>query len=297
MRVFVTGATGWVGSAVVKELLAAGHSVVGLARSDAGIEAARKAGATPLRGDVADLDSLRRGVAEADGVIHTAFNHDWSKMLENCENDRRAIVALAEAAGGDKPALVTSGTALVRPGALASEDSPPLLTPKDFPRLASELAASAAAESGARVSIVRLPPTVHGDGDHGFVSRLIGIARDKGVAAYIGEGGNRWPAVHRFDAARAYRLALEKGLRGAKYHLVAEEGVPARDIAAAIGKGLDLPVASIASDAAAAHFGFLGQFFALDCPCSSAWTRETLGWAPGEVGLLDDLARGPYFGR
>jgi nucleoside-diphosphate-sugar epimerase len=297
MRVFVTGATGWVGSAVVKELLGSGHSVIGLARSDDGMAAVKAAGATPLRGDVTDLDSLRRGVAEADGVIHTAFNHDFSKFLENCENDRRAIAALAEAAGAEKPLLVTSGTAFVRPGALATESDVPAVTAKEIPRVASEEAAMAAARAGARVSILRLPPTVHGDGDHGFVAMLVGIAREKGVAAYIGDGANRWPAVHRFDAAHAYRLALDKGARGVAYHLVAEEGVPTREIAAAIGKGLGLPVVAKAPEEAAAHFGFLAAFFGLDCPCSSAWTREQLGWAPGELGLLDDLARGPYFGR
>ncbi len=297
MRVFVTGATGWVGSAVVKELLGTGHSVIGLARSDAGMAAVKTAGATPLRGDVVDLDSLRRGVAEADGVIHTAFNHDFSKFKENCENDGRAIAALAEAAGTDRPLLVTSGTAFVRPGALAVESDVPAATADQIPRVASEKAAMAAARGGACVSIVRLPPTVHGDGDHGFVAMLIGVAREKGVAAYIGDGANRWAAVHRFDAAHVYRLALEKGARGVAYHAVGEEGVPTREIAAAIGKGFGLPVVTKAPEEAAAHFGFLATFFGLDCPCSSAWTREQLGWAPGELGLLDDLARGPYFGR
>jgi len=295
MRVFVTGATGWVGSAVVKDLLEAGHSVLGLARTDAGLDAVARAGATAMRGDVTDLDGLRRGAAEADGTVHTAFNHDFSKFAENCENDRRAIAALAEGAGMDKPLLVTSGTAFVRPGALATEDAPLVLTAKEFPRVATEEAANAAAQGGARVCLMRLPPTVHGDGDHGFVPRLVEIARAKGVSAYIGDGANRWPAVHRFDAARAYRLALESGMREAKFHLVGEEGVATREIAEAIGKGLGLPVVGKTPEEAGEHFGFLAAFFSLDCPCSSAWTQRALSWTPREVGLLDDLARGPYF--
>jgi nucleoside-diphosphate-sugar epimerase len=297
MRVFVTGATGWVGSAVVKDLLDAGHSVVGLARSDAGAEAVARAGATALRGDVTDFDLLRRAAEEADGVVHTAFNHDFSKFVENCENDRRSIEALGRGAGKDKPLLVTSGTAFVRPGALAAEDSPLTLTAKEFPRVATEEAANAAAEGAARVCLMRLPPTVHGDGDHGFVPRLVEIARAKGVSAYIGEGANRWPAVHRFDAARAYRLALENGMRAAKFHLVAEEGIATRAIAEAIGKGLGVPVVAKTPEEAGEHFGFLAAFFALDCPCSSAWTQHALSWTPRERGLLDDLAQGAYFGH
>ena len=295
MLVFVTGATGWVGSAVVKDLLQAGHSVVGLARSDAGLDAVARAGATALRGEVTDLDVLSRAAAEADGIVHTAFIHDFSKFAENCEIDRRAIAALSEGAGKDKPLLVTSGTAFVRPGAVATEDSPLTLTAKEIPRVATEEAANAAAQGGARVCLMRLPPTVHGDGDHGFVPRLVEIARAKGVSAYIGDGANRWPAVHRFDAARAYRLALESGMREAKFHLVGEEGVATREIAEAIGKGLGLPVVGKTPEEAGEHFGFLAAFFSLDCPCSSAWTQRALSWTPREVGLLDDLARGPYF--
>lgn len=295
MRVFVTGASGFVGSAVVQELLGAGHEVLGLARSDAGEEAVRKAGATALRGDVVDLESLRRGAGEADGVIHCAFNHDFSKFVENCENDRRAIATLAEAVGKDRPLLITSGTAHVKPGGLATEDTPTSIRSKQIPRVASEEAAEAAAERGATVSSVRLPPTVHADGVGGFSTYLVSIAREKGVSAYIGEGRNRWPAVHRLDAARAYRLALEKGLKGAKYHLVGEEAVATRDIAAAIGAGLKLPVVSKTAEEAAAHFGFLSAFFALDCPASSAWTQATLGWTPTHMGLLEDLSGGAYF--
>ena len=295
MRVFVTGATGWVGSAVVKELIGAGHSVTGLARSEAAAATVSAAGATALRGDIADLDSLRRGAAAADGVIHTAFNHDWTRHAESCDEDRRAIVALAETTGADRPLLVTSGTLFVRPGALATESDALALTAKQFPRVASEEAAMAAAQAGARVAIVRLPPSVHGDGDRGFLAMLVGIAREKGVAAYVGEGAHRWPAVHRFDAAHAYRLALEKGARGIAYHFVGEEGVAGKDIATAIGKGLDLPTAAVSPDEAAGHFGFLARFLTMDCPCSSAWTREQLSWAPGELGLIDDLARGAYF--
>jgi nucleoside-diphosphate-sugar epimerase len=295
MRVFVTGASGWVGSAATRELVGAGHSVIGLARSDAGMQRVRDAGGEPLSGDIGDLGALRRAVGEADAVIHTAFNHDFSKFVESCANDARVVAALAEAAGRDKPVLITSGTALVNPGQLARETDVSTLTAQQIPRVATETAARDAARAGACVGLMRLPPTVHGEGDKGFVPMLVKLARDKGVSAYIGEGANRWPAAHRFDVGRAYRLAVEKVARGAAFHLVAEEGVPMREIAEAIGGGLGVPVVSIRPEEAAAHFGFLAHFVALDCPASSAWTRETLGWAPGERTLREDLAQRYYF--
>jgi nucleoside-diphosphate-sugar epimerase len=296
MRVFVTGATGFIGSAIVPELLRAGHQVLGLARSDAGAGALAAAGAKVQRGDLEDLDSLRSGVAASDGVIHAAFIHDFSKFQANCDIDRRAIETLGDAlAGSDRPLIITSGTGLLAPGRLASEES--VADPGSFarPRAASEEAAMALAARGVRSSVLRLPPTVHGDGDHGFVPLLIGLARDKGVSAYVGDGLNRWPAVHRLDAAHLFRLALQKASIGARFHGVAEEGIAFRNIAEVIGRRLNIPVVSKSLDEAANHFGWFAHFAALDNPSSSALTQQQLGWHPEHPALIPDLDREQYF--
>ena len=254
MRVFVTGATGFIGSAIVQELISAGHEVLGLARSDAAAKSLSVAGAKVHRGEVQDLDTLSAGAGAADGVIHTGFNHDFSKFKENCENERKAVEALGSAlVGSDRPFIITSGIGLLPPGRLATEQTMPL-SPNPNPRVASEEAARTVADRGVRVSIVRLPPSVHGHGDHGFVPILINMARQKGASAYIGEGLNRWPAVHRLDAAHLFRLALEKGAAWARYHGVAEEDVAFRQIAEVIGRHLKVPVISKTPEQAAHHF-------------------------------------------
>jgi len=292
MKVFVTGASGFVGSAVVRELLGAGHQVVGLARSDASAASIAAAGAEVLRGSLDDLDSLRSGAAAADGVIHTAYIHNFPNFAASAEADRRAIEALGAAlAGSDRPFVVTGGSGGLAPGRLATEED---TVPAGMPRVSEQLGLSLAAQ-GVRVSIMRLPTSVHGEGDHGFVPRLITIAREKGVSAYPGDGSNRWPAVHRIDAARLYRLALETAPTGSRLHPIGDEGVPTREIAEVIGRHLSLPVVALPAEQAGEHFGWLAAFFALDIPVSSTLTRQRFGWQPTQPGLIADLEEGHYF--
>ena len=290
MRVFVTGATGFIGSAVVKELIAAGHQVIGVYRSDEKGPALAAAGAEAYRGSIDDPDGLKDGAARSDGVIHLAFNHDFSKFAANCETDRRVIATLGSVlAGSDRPLIVTSGTAIARvaPGQMATEDAPAVGS-SEFPRAASEEAARDVAAKGVNLSVVRLPQ-VHDPERQGLVTPLIAIAREKGVFAYVGDGRNRWPAAHFLDVARLYRLAIEKAERNATYNAVAEEGVPMRDIAEAIGRRLKLPAKSIPAEEAEATFGWLAHLAARDMPASGAQTRRKLGWAPTGPGLIADL--------
>lgn len=296
MKVFVTGASGFVGSAVVKELLQNGHEVLGLVRSDKGAEQLKAAGAAVLLGDVNNPNHLQEGALACDAIIHTAFNHDFSQYKANCEADRLVIETFGQAlAGTTKPLVITSGVGILNYGRLVTEDDVLPVTSEVVPRAASEEAAAAVAAKGVNVYVVRLPPSVHGTGDHGFVPMLINISKQKGEVAYIGEGNNVWPAVHRTDAAALYRLIVEKQPSLKVFHAVAEEGVPFRQIAETIGKGLVLPVVSKSGDAIAAHFEWFSHFPGMDCPASSAKTREALVWDTKGPGLLDDMLNGGYF--
>jgi nucleoside-diphosphate-sugar epimerase len=305
MRVFVTGASGWIGSAVVPELIGAGHQVTGLARSDASAAALTAAGAEVLRGTLDDLDTLRSAAAASDGVIHLAFKHDIAftgDFQGAADADRRAVGTFGEAlAGSDRPFVIASGTAGLTPGRVATErdghapDSAAHLGGAQQTRWATAEATLSLASRGVRSSVLRLPPTVHGDGDNGFMATIAGIARAKGVSGYIGDGSNRWPAVHRLDAAHLFRLALEKAPAGSTLHAVADEGVPIRDIAEVIGRHLNVPVAAISPEDAGGHFTWLAGFLGLDSPASSALTRELMGWQPTQPGLIDDLGKGHYF--
>jgi nucleoside-diphosphate-sugar epimerase len=295
MRIFVTGATGFIGSAIVRELINAGHQVLGLTRSEQGAQSLIAAGAEVHRGDLEDLESLRRGAAMSDGVIHTAFNHDFSKFVANCEADRQAIEAIGSVLlGSARPLIITSGTGMgaAAPGQLAIEDN---FNPKHpNPRVASELAGVSLADRGVNVSVVRLSQ-VHDPVKQGLITPLIQVAREKGVSAFVGDGLNRWPAVHRLDAARLYRLALEKQQAGSRYHAVAEEGVSAREVAEVIGRGLKVPVVRLSLEEVPAHFGWLSIFADRDLPASGAKTQERLGWHPTGPGLIADLERMRYF--
>jgi nucleoside-diphosphate-sugar epimerase len=294
MRVFVTGASGWIGSAVIPELLDAGHKVVGLARSDTAAASVAARGAEVHRGGLDDLDSLRAGAAASDGVVHLGYNHDFSRMDEAARTDRQAIDAIgATLEGTDRPFVIASGAAGIVSGRVATEQDRP--DPSAHPRVASAEAALSFAARGVRSSVVRFAPTVHGAGDHGFVAALVGIARDKGFSGYIDDGANRWPAVHRIDAGSLVRLAVDDAPAGSVLHAIAEEGVPTRTIAEAIGRGLNLPVASVPAERASDHFGFLGRFFSVDCPASNRLTRDLLGWMPTQHGLIADLDEGHYF--
>ena len=294
MRIFVTGASGFIGSAVVAELIDAGHDVIGLARSDQAASAVQAAGAEPHRGALDDLESLRSGAAAADGVIHTAYIHDFSRMQDSARTDLLAVETLGAALeGSGRPMVITTGTALIKPGEVATEEDS--ADSDSHPRLKAEDAAKAFAARGVRTATVRPGTSVHGEGDHGLVPVLIDIARTKGVSAYIGDGSNRWPAVHRLDAANLYRLALEDAPAGSVFHAIADEGIATREIAEVIGRHLELPVVSIAPQDAAEHFGWMGMFFGIDAPASSALTQERLGWRPVRPGLIEDLEQGHYF--
>jgi nucleoside-diphosphate-sugar epimerase len=296
MRVFVTGASGWIGSAVVSELIEAGHEVAGLARSDASAAAVQDAGAEVIRGSLDDLDILTAASAAAEGVIHTAYVHDFSQMEAAAATDRRVIETLGTALeGSGRPLVVTTGTGVLHPGRPVTEDDRHDPSAPGHPRRANESLALGLADRGVRVSIVRPAPSVHGEGDHGFVARLVDIARERGTSGYVADGANRWAAVHRLDAARVYRLALEQSPAGSVYHAVGEEGVATRDIAEVIARHLNMPPVSIDADDATEHFGWLGAFFSWDAPASKALTRERLGWEPTHQGLVADLEEGFYF--
>jgi nucleoside-diphosphate-sugar epimerase len=291
MHIFVTGATGFIGSAIVQELLQAGHTVLGLARSDASAKSLAAVGADVHLGTLEDVDSLQRGAAASDGVIHTAFIHDFSAYAAAAETDRRAIEAIGNVlAGSARPFVTTAGLLGLAPGRVGTEKDKSAYSPR-----MSEETTMSVADKGVHASVVRLSPTVHGEGDYGFVPTLIDIARQKGVSAYVGDGANRWPAVHRLDAARLFRLVLEKGTTRASYHGAAEEGIPMRDIATVIGQQLNVPVVSKTPEEAAGHFGWIAHFAAMDAPSSSAFTQQQLGWTPSHLTLLADLNQGYYF--
>lgn len=297
MRVFVTGATGFVGSAVVGELLSAGHQVLGLTRSAAGAERLTAAGATPHHGSLEDLDSLRRGAEACDAVIHTAFNHDFSRFLQSCQEDRQIVATVGEALrGSQRPLLVTSGLGLLS-GDNVDEDTPVHSGPDSHPRAASDVLTHQLAEQGINASIVRLPPSVHGEGDHGFVPILIGIARTRQLAAWVEDGSNTWPAVHRRDAARLYRLAVENARPGHNWHAVHDTGIAMREIVSMIGQQLKLPVQSLAANEAEAYFTWFHRFALMNVKTGGEKTRALLGWQPQEIGLLEDLALGHYFAQ
>ncbi|CAB39844.1 NADH-dependent glycolaldehyde/furfural/butyraldehyde/propylaldehydealdehyde reductase [Schizosaccharomyces pombe] len=295
MRIFVTGAAGFIGSEIVRQLLEAGHEVVGLVRSEENAAKLRAAGGTPYIGTLEDLDTLKKGVAQCDGVIHTAFVHDFSIYQEACKLDARVIEAIGEVLRGtERPLITTSVTAVLSSnGKLGTEISEVPQPP--IPRQLGEVTTLKFASQGVRASILRLPPTVHGAGDHAFVPMLINVAKNKGVSAYIGNGMNCWPAVHRTDAANLFVLALEKETAGSIYHAVAEEGIPIKEIAGMIGKRLDIPVISVSSEEATEHFGFLSSFLSVDNPTSSILTQQRLGWKPTHSTLMTDLASDAYF--
>jgi nucleoside-diphosphate-sugar epimerase len=296
MRVFVTGASGWIGSATVDELLAAGHDVLGLARSDASAAALEAKGVTALRGDLDDLDALRKGAADADGVVHLANKHDWSNPAVSNAAERAAVAAIADTlVGTQRPFVLASGVAGLAPGRPSTEEDRSPFHGPDSPRGGSENLALEYVERGVRTVSARFAPTVHGDRDHGFIAYIVAAARDKGVSAYVGDGANRWSAVHRSDAARLVRLGLEQAPGGSLLHAVAEEGVSTKAIAEAIGRGLGLPVRSVATEDAVRHFGFIGSFFAMDLAASSTRTRELLRWEPTGPTLIDDIDAGAYF--
>jgi nucleoside-diphosphate-sugar epimerase len=296
MRVFVTGASGWIGSAAVDELLAAGHAVVGLARSDASAALLEAKGARVRRGDLDDLGSIRAGAAEADAVLHLANKHDFNNPAVSNKAERGAVEVIGDVlAGSGRPFLLASGVAGPRQGQVVTENDRSPFHGLESPRGGSENLALEYVDRDVHTVSVRFAPTVHGEGDHGFIAALVGIAREKGTAGYVGAGANRWPAIHRSDAGQIIRLGLEKAPAGAILHAVSEEGVPTREIAEAIGRGLDVPVTSIAPSDTQEHFGWIGGFFAMDIPASSALTRELLGWAPSGPTLIQDLDAGSYF--
>jgi nucleoside-diphosphate-sugar epimerase len=294
MRIFLTGATGFIGSAVIPELIGAGHTVLGLTRSDAGAEQLKALGVEAHRGSLEDVESLKSGAAKSEGVIHCAFDHDFSNFMANCEKDKRAIEAMGSVlVGSDRPLVITSGTGMGNsvPGEPASEDY--FDANHMNPRKGSELAGLAVSEMGVNVSVVRLPQ-VHDTVKQGLVTYCVQVARAKGVVAYVGDGLNRWPAVHRFAAAKVYQLAFDKHAARSRYHAVAEEGVTARAMAEVIGRGLKMPVVSLSPEEAVGHFGWLGPFMAMDMPASSKLTQERLGWKPTGPGMIEDLEAMTY---